>query len=139
MRCAMPTSRAIALGLVPAVLFAAAIDVRAAEKARKRRHCINKGEINVMRSLDDKHVFVRASSERSFLLTLDPCPGLRDARSLQIVEASTRICADGTSLLSFSLPATGSMRCRVDKIEPVRDLADAEERAAPEPPREKNF
>jgi uncharacterized protein DUF6491 len=126
---------AMVLAVAPAVLLGGAADVPGADKAKKKRDCINTREINVMRALDDKHVFVKAGADRNYLLTMDPCPGLRDARKLQVFEASTRVCADGTSLLAFTLPETGAMRCRVGKIESVRDLADAEDRAAPEHPR----
>jgi hypothetical protein len=131
----MLKSRAMVLALAPAVLLGGAAGTPAAEKAKKKRDCINTREINTMRALDDKHVFVKAGANRNYLLTMDPCPGLRDARKLQVFEASTRVCGDGTSLLAFELPATGPMRCRVAKIEPVRDLADAEDRIAPERPR----
>jgi Family of unknown function (DUF6491) len=132
----MPRFRAMVLAVaLPAVLLGGAADVPAADKAKKKRDCINTREINVMRALDDTHVFVKAGADRNYLLTMDPCPGLRDARKLQVFEASTRVCADGTSLLAFELPETGAMRCRVGKIESVRDLADAEDRIAPEHPR----
>ena len=78
---------------------------------------------------------MKAGADKNYLLTMDTCPGLRDARKLEVFEASTRVCADGTSLLAFELPETGAMRCRVGKIESVRDLADAEDRIAPETPR----
>jgi hypothetical protein len=126
---------AMVLALAPAVLLSGAADVPAAEKARKKRDCINAREINVMRPLDDKHVFVKAGANRSYLLTMDPCPGMGGARKLAVFEASPRVCGDGTSLLAFELPETGAMRCRVGKIETVRDLADAEDRIQPEHPR----
>jgi hypothetical protein len=120
---------------LPAVLLGGVASVTAGEKARKRTDCINSREINVMRSLDDKHVFLKAGATRNYLLTMDPCPGLGLARKLAVFEPTSRVCGEGTSLLTFEVPATGAMRCRIAKIESVRDLADAEDRIAPETPR----
>jgi hypothetical protein len=131
----MPTSRSVVLALLAVLLGCASVP--AAERARaKKKDCINTREINVMRALDDKHVFVKAGASRSYLLTMDRCPGLGLARKLEVFEATSRVCGDGTSLLSFEVPATGAMRCRIAKIESVRDLADAEDRIAPEHPRQ---
>ena len=124
----------LAVGL-PVVLLGGVAGVRAWGKAKKRSDCFNAREINVMRSLDDKHVFVKAGASHSYLLTMDPCPGLSLARKLEVFEPTSRVCGDGTSLLAFEAPASGAMRCRIGKIEPVRDLADAEDRIAPETPR----
>jgi hypothetical protein len=51
-----------------------------------------------------------------------------------VIEDSSRVCAEGTSLLAFEHPGAGPMRCRIAAIEPVKDRADAEERAAAEVP-----
>lgn len=133
----MPTFRVLALALaLPAVLLAACASVPAAERAKGRRDCINTREINVMRPLDDKHVFVKAGASRNYLLTMEErCHELHMARNLQVFEASPRVCADGVSLLAFELPTVGALRCRVVKIDPVKDLAEAEDRIAPEAPR----
>jgi uncharacterized protein DUF6491 len=128
--------RAMVLAVaLPAVLLAGVAGVTAGGKDKKRRDCFNTRDINVMRSLDDKHVFVKAGTSRNYLLTMDACPGLSLARKLQVFEATSRVCGDGTSLVSFEAPATGAMRCRVAKIDPVKDLAEAEELSAPEAPR----
>jgi hypothetical protein len=132
----MPRFRNGVLALtVPAVLLGGLAGVGAAEKAKPKRTCVNTREINVMRALDDKHVFVKVSAGRYYLFTMEErCHELHLARNLTVFEASTRVCADGTSLLAFDHPAAGPMRCRVSTIEPVKDLADAEERAAAEVP-----
>ena len=121
---------------LPAVLLGGGTGVTAGGKDKNRRDCFNTREINVMRSLDDKHVFVKAGTSRNYLLTMDACPGLGAARKLQVFEATSRVCGDGTSLLSFEVPATGAMRCRVAKVDSVKDRAEAEDRIAPEHPRQ---
>ena len=106
-----------------------------ASAAKTKKDCIYRREISTMRALDDKHVYIKAGASRHYLVTVDArCPGLAEARRLEVVEASSRVCSDGTSLLAFEHPAAGPMRCRVSTIETVKSLADAEERAAAEVP-----
>ena len=130
------THRPMVLALAVAVVLQGAFaSVPRAFAAKARRDCINRREINTLRSLDDKHVYVKAGASRHYLITMEErCQGLAEARKLTVFEASARVCADGTSLLAFEHPAAGAMRCRVAAIDPVKDLADAEERAAAEVP-----
>jgi hypothetical protein len=54
------------------------------------------------------------------MFTLDKsCQDFRLARKVAISEGTGRVCADGLTLLSFEVPTTGPMRCRIDGIEPV--------------------
>ena len=100
-----------------------------------RKDCIYRREISTMRALDEKHVYIKASASRHYLLTMDGrCQGLDEARKLGVVEASPRVCGDGTSLLAFEHTAAGPMRCRIATIEQVKSLADAEELASEEVP-----
>jgi hypothetical protein len=123
------------LALAVVVLQGVVAGVPPAFAAKPRRDCINRREINTLRALDDKHVYVKASASRHYLITMeDRCQGLAEARRLEVFEASARVCAGGTSLLAFEHPAAGPMRCRVSTIETVKSLADAEERAAAEVP-----
>jgi Family of unknown function (DUF6491) len=113
---------------LPAVLLAGCAGARAAEGTTQKRECILKGEINLVRSLDEKHVFVTLSANRNYLLSTDSrCPGLTLARKIEFFEATSRVCADGVSMLAFEEPAMGPMRCRIAKIEAVKDLATANE------------
>ena len=132
----MPTFRARVLALaVPAVLLGGCASVPAAGQAKGRNDCVNTREINVMRPLDDKHVFVKLGADRNYLFTMeDRCHELHLARNLQVFEASPRVCGDGVSLLAFEDPTVGAMRCRIAKIESVRDLNAALERIAAEVP-----
>jgi hypothetical protein len=125
----------LALAVVAVVLEGAFAGVPPAFAAKARKDCINRREINIMRPLDDKHVYVKASASRHYLITMeDRCQGLAEARRLEVFEASSRLCGAGTSLLAFEHATAGPMRCRVRAIEPVKSLADAEERAAAEVP-----
>ena len=102
-------------------------------QAKPRKDCIKQGEISTLRALDDKHVYIKASASRHFLVTMDTrCQGLGDARKVEVFEPTSRLCGQGTSLISFVDPAAGPMRCRIATIEPVKSLADAEEKASAE-------
>jgi hypothetical protein len=127
-----------AMFALAAVLQVALAGVPPAFAAKVKRDCINRREITTLRSLDNRHVYVKAGSSRHYLVTMEErCQGLAEARSLEVVEASSRVCADGTSLLAFEHPAAGPMRCRVSTVEPVKGLAEAEERSAAEVPTKK--
>jgi hypothetical protein len=90
------------------------------------RGCINRHEINSITPLDDEHVLAKLSATRFQLFTVDqPCNGLRRARVVTISDATTRVCGDGTALISFNYPAVGPTRCRIRRVEPVADKAAA--------------
>jgi hypothetical protein len=133
----MLTIRTTVLGLtLPAVVLGGCASFPAAERSKARRDCINTREINVMSPLDDQHVFVKLGADRNYLFTMDRCQGLRLARQLAVWEDTPRVCGDGVSLLAFEDPSVGSMRCRIAKIESVRDkLAALELIAAEVPPK----
>ena len=132
----MPIIRTTFLGLtLPALVLGGCASVPAAERSKARKHCINTREINVMSPLDDQHVFVKVGADRNYLLTTeDGCPGLKLARKLGIWEATSRVCGDGVSLLTFEQPTGGEMRCRIAKIDSVRDKVAALELIAAEVP-----
>lgn len=111
---------------LPAAVLAGCASAPASAKPRAQKDCINTREINAMDPLTDQHVFVRLSASRHVLLTMeDTCQGLELARRLAVWEAGTRLCAGGTSLLAFEHPTVGSMRCRVGRIDSVRDKDSA--------------
>jgi hypothetical protein len=86
------------------------------------RLCIDRRDINTIRALDDHHVLVKVGAGRFFLLTVErTCAELRLARSIGIVEATSRVCGDGHSLISFADPTVGTMRCRIEVIDSVAD------------------
>jgi hypothetical protein len=86
----------------------------------KERLCINRREINTIRTLDDRHALVKLSAGRHYMFTLDKsCQEFRLARKVAISEGTGRVCADGMTLLTFELPGSVPMRCRIDGIDPV--------------------
>jgi len=128
----MPLRRVIA---APALALALAQAGAPLVEARPRKDCIYQREISTLRALDDKHVYIRASASRHYLVTMEArCQGLGDARKVEVFEPTSRVCGEGTSLLSFVDPAAGPMRCRIATIEQVKSLADAEDKASAEVP-----
>jgi hypothetical protein len=118
------------------VALGGCVGVATADAPKAKKECIVKREINVIRALDDKHVFVKAGADRNYLLTMDAqCSGLTLARKLAISgDTSTRVCEGGVSMLAFEEPATGPMRCRIATITPVKSKEAAEELIASEQP-----
>ena len=114
----------------PIIALACAAAVLSGDDAKPRpksdRVCIARREINAISALDDRHALVRLSSGRFSLLTLDKtCRELRSARKLTLERSATRICGDGTSLLSFEEPGVGPTRCRIEKIDRVASRSEA--------------
>jgi hypothetical protein len=134
----MKSIRLSTISLAAAVVVLGGCASATAKKAsRQDRDCINTNQINSIRPLDDQHLFVRVSASQHQLFTVDqPCPGLRLARTISIADAARRVCGDGTTMIAFSYPAAGDVRCRIRRIEHVPDRATAleliEERASQE-------
>jgi hypothetical protein len=134
----MNCTRIPALGLAAAaVLLVGCASAPAERGSRQRRDCINANQINAITPLDDQHLFVRVSASQHQLFTVDqPCNGLRLARVVSVADAARRVCSDGTTLITFSDPTVGTVRCRIRRLDPVADRAEAleliESRAAEE-------
>jgi len=117
-----------AAGPMVAAFVAAACASAPARRATEEKVCIDRRDINSIRALDDRHALVKVRAGHFHLLTVDKtCRGMALARSIGIMEATTRVCGDGFSLLAFEEPTVGSMRCRIERIEPVADQSAAEE------------
>ena len=105
-----------------AVLLGGCAGLSVKEESITDRVCVNVRQINAFGALDDRHVLVKAGSGHYYLFTVDnSCGGLRFARAISIAEASTRVCGDGFSFLSFQHPGAGSLRCRIEEIDSVED------------------
>lgn len=130
--------RVMALGLVAGALVVVGCASAPAKRgSSQERECIDTREINSITPLDDRHLFVRVSASKHQLFTVDPpCNGLRLARVVSVADAARRVCSDGTTLIAFSDPTVGSVRCRIRRLDPVADKAEAlaliEARAAEE-------
>jgi hypothetical protein len=119
----MRVNRLAALGVALAAgAFSTCASLPAEEGPKAERVCIKRREINTIRPLGDYHLFAKLSASRYYLLTVeDSCRGLRLARTVTIWDSQTRVCGDGTSLVSFEYPGVGETRCRIQQIEPVAD------------------
>ena len=91
------------------------------------RVCVRVQQINSYQPIGDHHVVIKASASKRYLLTLDEiCTGLKFARGIAIAEASTRVCNDGFSFLTFQQPGHGTRRCRIINLEEVENSDAAE-------------
>jgi hypothetical protein len=125
----MRSIRLSALGLALVALVSGSYAGAAAkEESKPETVCFRKAEITVVRALDDEHVGVKLGASRFYLLTVaKPCNSLSEARAIAFEGTATRVCSDGSSLVSFEYPTVGPMRCRVERIEPVADMNAARE------------
>jgi hypothetical protein len=116
-------------GLASAAVMAAAgcaSAPRPRTAADMERPCIDRRDINTIRALDERHVLVKLSADRFFMLTVDDtCQALEQARAISIMDATSRVCAGGSTLLTFTDPVLGPMRCRVELLDPVANRAAA--------------
>lgn len=121
--------RISAIGLaVAAIALGGCASAPAERGSSQHRDCINANQINSITPLDDQHLFVRVSASQHQLFTVDqPCNGLRLARRIEVADAARRVCSDGTTLIAFSDPTVGNIRCRVRRLDPVADRAEAME------------
>jgi hypothetical protein len=125
----MRSIRLSALGLaLVALVSAGGASAQEKDQSKTETVCIRKAEINVVRALDDEHIGVKLGASRFYLLTVArPCYELKQARAIAFEGTATRVCSDGSSLVSFDYPTVGPMRCRVERIEPVADMNAARE------------
>ena len=106
--------------------FAEDADEEAAEEEAVERVCVNKRSINSFDAIDDKHVYIKASSNKHFLFTMQRrCSGLRNAMGIGIKDTMSRVCSDGFGEIVYR--DMGRMQsCRIDNIESVASKDDAE-------------
>jgi hypothetical protein len=124
----MSVVRRLLVGLVAVAAWVGGASLGAGDDPEARRLCVDRREINTIRTLDDRHALVRLSAGRHYLFTLDEsCREFRLARKVAISEGTGRVCGDGLTLVSFELPGVGPMRCRIDGIDAVPDEAAARE------------
>ena len=113
---------------VAVVVLHAGASLWAGEDPKAERVCINRREINAIKTLDEKHAFAKLSAGRFYLLTLDKsCQGFDKARRVALSEGTGRVCSDGLTLVSFETPLVGPMRCRIEGIDAVADESAARE------------
>ena len=105
--------------------FADDADEQAAEEEAVERVCVNKRSINSFDAIDDEHVYIKASSNKHFLFTMQRrCSGLRHANGIGIKDTMSQVCSKGFGEIVYR--DMGRMQsCRIDTIEPVASKDDA--------------
>ena len=114
--------------MVVAAVLVGGTGLGAGDDPKDKRTCVRRRDINTIRTLDDRHALVKLSAGRHYMFTLDKsCQDFRLARRVAVFDGVGRVCADGLSLLSFEVPTTGPMRCRIEGIDAVKDEDAARE------------
>jgi len=105
--------------------FAEEADDDADEEEAAQKVCVNKRTINSFDAIDDEHVYIKASSNKHFLFTMQRrCSGLRHANGIGIKDTMSRVCTNGFGEIVYR--DMGRMQsCRIDTIEPVASKDDA--------------
>ncbi len=105
--------------------FAEEADDDADEEEAAQRVCVNKRTINSFDAIDDEHVYIKASSNKHFLFTMQRrCSGLRHANGIGIKDTMSQVCSKGFGEIVYR--DMGRMQsCRIDTIEPVASKDDA--------------
>jgi hypothetical protein len=105
--------------------FADDADEEAAEEDVAERVCVNKRNINSFDTIDDQHIFIRATGNRLYLFTMQRrCTGLRQARGIGVKDTMSRVCSDGFGEIVYQ--DMGRVQsCRIKTIESVASKDDA--------------
>jgi hypothetical protein len=105
--------------------FAEEADDDADEEEAVQRVCVNKRTINSFDAIDDEHVYIKASSNKHFLFTMQRrCSGLRHANGIGIKDTMSQVCSKGFGEIVYR--DMGRMQsCRIDTIESVASKDDA--------------
>jgi hypothetical protein len=105
--------------------FAEEADDDADEEEVEVRECVNKRNINSFDTIDDQHVFIRATGNRLYLFTMQRrCTGLRQARGIGVKDTMSRVCSDGFGEIVYQ--DMGRVQsCRIKTIESVASKDDA--------------
>ena len=126
----MTIRRAIVFGLLLALAgqIAYGQDEGAEAADSNERVCLNSRALRDFDAIDDRHVVVREGSSRYYLLTMARrCIDLRDARTIAISDATSRVCSDGFSEIIYRDRISRRLdKCRIDTIEAVESEEDAE-------------
>ncbi len=95
------------------------------EEEAVQRVCVNKRTINSFDAIDDEHVYIKASSNKHFLFTMQRrCSGLRHANGIGIKDTMSQVCSKSFGEIVYR--DMGRMQsCRIDTIEPVASKDDA--------------
>ncbi len=105
--------------------FSEEADDDADEEEAVQKVCVNKRTINSFAAIDDEHVYIKASSNKHFLFTMQRrCSGLRHANGIGIKDTMSQVCSKGFGEIVYR--DMGRMQsCRIDTIESVASKDDA--------------
>jgi len=88
--------------------------------------CVNKRNINSFDTIDDQHLYIKASGNRHYLFTMwSRCHGLRSAYGIGIKDTMSRVCSGGFGEVVYRDMTRRFQTCKIDTIETVSSKEDA--------------
>lgn len=96
------------------------------EEEAVERVCVNKRNINSFDSIDDQHLYIKATGNRHYLFTMwARCYGLRNAHGIGIKDTMSRVCSGGFGEVVYRDMSRRFQTCKIDTIEAVSSKEDA--------------
>ena len=97
----------------------------AAEEEAVEKVCVSKRNINSFDTIDDRHLYIKATGNRHYLFTMwSRCMGLRNAYGIGIKDTMSRVCSGGFGEVVYR-DFSRLQSCKIDTIEPVSSKDDA--------------
>ena len=114
------------LSLSTASAFAEEALEETVEEEPVDRVCVNKRNINSFDSIDDQHLYIKATGNRHYLFTMwSRCYGLRNAYGIGIKDTMSRVCSGGFGEVVYRDMSRRFQTCKIDTIEMVSSKEDA--------------
>lgn len=105
--------------------FAEEADEDADVEEAVQKVCVNKRSINSFDTIDDEHVYIKATGNKHYLFTMQRrCFGLRSAMGIGIKDTMSSVCSKGFGEIVYR-DAGRAQSCRIDTIESVASKDDA--------------
>ena len=95
--------------------------------AADARVCVSVRSINSFDAIDDKHIYIKATSNKHYLFTLSRrCIGLRSARGIAVKDSFSRVCSNSFGEIVYRGMGRGLESCPIRNVEAIASKDDAE-------------
>ena len=112
------------LALSATSAFADEAEDEAEEKPE--RVCVSVRSINSFDAIDDQHVYIKATSNKHYLFTMQRrCIGLRSAQGIAVKDAMSSVCSGGFGEIVYRDMGRSLASCRIGTVEAVASKEDA--------------
>ncbi len=115
----------IILALSATAVAAEEANAEPEEEEAVEKVCVNKRNINSFDTIDDQHLYIKATGNRHYLFTMwNRCMGLRNAYGIGIKDTMSRVCSGGFGEVVYR--DFGRLQsCKIGSIETVASRDDA--------------